>query len=67
MLEYVEDVIVPYVKRVQNDLGVDDSQAALALFDHFRGQLTSAVTDILEKHNIQSVLVPASAWKECIQ
>ncbi len=46
MLEYVNDVIVPYVDRVRDDLGVDDGQAALALFDHFKGQMTSAITDV---------------------
>ena len=33
-------------------------QAALAIFDHFKGQLTDNVVALLEKHNIQSVIVP---------
>lgn len=60
MLEYIEDVIVPYVKRVREDLDTDEDQAALALFDHFKGQLTANVTSALEKHNIQSALIPAT-------
>lgn len=35
------------------------NQAALAIFDHFKGQLTPKRTDCLENHNIQSVFVPA--------
>ena len=60
MLKYINDIIVPYVERVRNDLGTDDSQAALGLFDQFKGQLTADVTAALERHNIQSLLIPAT-------
>ena len=60
MLLYIKEVIVPYVDRVRYDMNVDESQAALAIFDHFKGQLTEKVVQLLEEHNIQSVLVPAS-------
>ena len=39
---------------------MDSTQAALAIFDHFKGQLTGAITKELDKFNIHSVLVPAS-------
>lgn len=60
MLEYIDKVIVPFVERVRDDLGKDKEQAALAIFDHFRGQLTANVTAALEKHNIHSAIVPAT-------
>ena len=60
MLTYIEWIIVPYIKNIRESMGVDDSQAALAIFDHFKGQLTEKVTQLLEKHNIQSTLVPPS-------
>ena len=41
MLQYISDVIVPFVSRVRHDLGVGKEQAALAIFDRFRGQLTA--------------------------
>ena len=59
MLNYIDKIIVPFVERVREDLGLDKQQAALAIFDHFKGQLTESITQVLEKHNIQSVLVPA--------
>ena len=59
MLQYISDVIVPFVSRVRDDLGVGKEQAALAIFDRFRGQLTANVFEALEDCNIQSVLVPA--------
>ena len=58
MLRYIDKVIVPYVNKVRETLQLED-QAALAIFDCFRGQLTKSVTDALEEHNIQLVIVPA--------
>ena len=40
--------------------GVGPEQAALAIFDHFKGQMTDKVLSCLEKHHIHSVLIPAS-------
>jgi hypothetical protein len=37
MPSYIENIIVPYVDQVRNDEGMDNDQAALAIFDHFRG------------------------------
>ena len=59
MLDYVNEIIVPYVDAVRENLSLGPDQAALAIFDHFKGQLTPAITQILEDNNIQSVLVPA--------
>ena len=59
MLSYIEKVIVPFVERVRSDLGCTEDQPALALFDRFRGQLTEAITKLLESNNIHCVLIPA--------
>ena len=59
MIEYIQGIIIPYVEGVRQMLGKND-QAALAIFDNFRGQLTENVVKELECHNIQSVLVPAN-------
>ena len=58
MLRYIHKIICPYVaqKRVQLKLGVDFP--ALVLFDHFSGQITQKVFDLLEKNNINFVLIP---------
>ncbi len=60
MVIYIDEIIAPYVRKVRDDLGLSPDQSALAIFDHFRGQLTPKVTECLEKYNILSVLVPAS-------
>lgn len=59
MIDYIKEVIVPFVDRVRSDLG-SESQPALVIFDHFRGQLTGSIATLLEDNNIHSVLVPAS-------
>ena len=53
-------IIGPFVGQKWDLIGVGEDQAALAIFDHFKGQLTEKVTDWIEKHNIKSVLVPAN-------
>ncbi len=60
MIAYIEEIIAPYVIKVRDDLQLDSNHSALAIFDHFRGQLTPKITECLEKYNILSVLVPAS-------
>ena len=59
MISYIKEIIVPYVKRVRDTLD-DHNQAALAIFDRFKGQLTDSILELLETHNIQSVVVPVS-------
>ena len=39
MLEYIDNIIVPFVERVREHLKLGKEQAALAIFDHFRCQL----------------------------
>ncbi len=48
MIEYLEDIIIPFVAKTRENLGVGPSRPALAIFDHFRGQLTAKITHILE-------------------
>ena len=60
MLQYIRGVIVPFVHRKREDLSLDDDHTALAIFDHFKGQLTDNITQELEANNIHSVLIPAA-------
>ena len=66
MLTYLETIIIPYVESVREHLGLDDNQSALAIYDHFKGQLTKKVSKVLVDHNIQTVLVPPSCT-DCLQ
>ena len=42
MVEYIQEVIVPYLECVREELNKPE-QAALAIFDNFKGQLTLKV------------------------
>ena len=57
MVAYIECVVIPYMNGVHEMLGVGEDQAALVIFDHFKGKLTPKITELLEE-NITSVLVP---------
>ena len=57
-ISYLENVIVPYVKRERKALNLKDDHSALALFDVFKGQCTSQVIKILEENNILYVTIP---------
>ena len=45
MVAYLEGVIIPYVGQVRETLYVGGDQAALVIFDNFKGQLTLRITD----------------------
>ena len=57
MIAYIENIIVPYVEKVRDDL-VDREKAALVVMDNFKGQVTNKVTALLERHNIHACLLP---------
>ena len=51
MLQYVEHILVPYVKVQRETLGNDT--AAVVIIDNFKGQITARV-DLLNTHNIRT-------------
>ena len=55
----VEGILVPYVDEQCKKLN-NPKQAALLIFDIFRGQITEDVTNLLKKYNIHLVLVPSN-------
>lgn len=60
MKEYIKNVIIPYVQQKRKDLELPSEQAALAIFDVFKGQQTAEVAALLEENNIIVVLIPAN-------
>ena len=58
--EYINKVIVPYLKAKRKEIGVEESFPALALFDAFKGQTTTATYELLAKNNIYAVSIPAN-------
>ena len=56
MLQYVENIIIPYVRFAQEANA--DNTLALANMDNFRGQITSLIGDLSEANNIPVCLLP---------
>ena len=54
MIQYIQNVIIPYVNNVQ----IDNTEAALIIMDNFKGQTTPSVTNLLEENNIHVCLLP---------
>ena len=60
MLQYIQDIIIPFVNETRQNIGADEKQPALAIFDHFKGQMTERVIQKLEDNYLHSVLIPAN-------
>ncbi len=60
MLDYIENVIVPYVIRVREQLQLAPDHAALTIYDAFKGQFTDGVFQLLEENNSLTVTLPAN-------
>ena len=56
MLQYIENVIAPYVESIRCLLG--DRKPALVIIDNFKGQVTPSVNALLEDHDIHVCLLP---------
>ena len=60
MLQYIEHIILPYVRQVRERLQLGDDKPAVAIMDNFKGQITEAVTSLLEANNVHVCLLPAN-------
>ena len=57
VLQFLDHIIIPYVKDIRGSLAAPD-QRALLIFDVFRGHMTAKVKEKLNINNIGFVLVP---------
>ena len=58
MIQYVQNIIVPFVEQTRESLGEDEDKAAVVIMDNFKGQVTPAMTELLERPHIYSCLIP---------
>ena len=56
MIQYVQEIIIPYVAKVREDVG--DDKRALVIMDNFKGQVTDGVSSLLDAHDIDVCLLP---------
>ena len=62
--DYITKIIVPYVSRKKEELKLDPEQRALCIIDNFSAQCTDDVLEMLERHKIDTVLVPPNCTGE---
>jgi len=58
--EYLQSVIIPYVRRKRQELNLSDTFSTLAIFDVIKGQTTDAVYQMLRDNNIYVINIPAN-------
>ena len=46
------DIIIPFIDETRQNIGADEKQPALAIFDHFKVQMTECVIQKLEDNYI---------------
>lgn len=55
-LQYIRNIIFPYVESQRDNF--EGNPAAIVIMDNFKGQITAAVTELLESKDIYVVLLP---------
>ena len=64
MLEYVDQVLVPYISHMRQELELADDHCALVIFDFFRNHCCDLFLKKLSSHNTHQVFVPAGCTGE---
>ena len=58
-LKFINEILVPYIQQKRAKLNAPNQQA-LAIFDVFKGQVTQAVLNLFDEHNIAVTFVSAN-------
>ena len=59
MIEYIKSVIVTYMDDTRERLGLSPLHTGLVILDHFKGQTTQKVLNLLEENYFMYILVSA--------
>ena len=60
MKDYINKIILPYVKQKREELMLAVDYPAVVIFDNFKAQCTSELLTILDDNNINVILIPAN-------
>ena len=60
MLDHLEKILSPYIKKKRQELKLDSNYPALVIFDWFRGQSTDNTFALLEDNHVLVAVVPAN-------
>ena len=64
MLQFIDNIIVPYISAMRRDFELADDHVALAIFDVFTAQRCDSVLKKLRENHIRQVFVPAACTGE---
>ena len=56
MIQYVNNIFVSYIEKIRQLFNED--KPALVIMDNIKGQITEAMTELLESHRIHTYLIP---------
>ena len=57
MIEYINEIILPYINEKRRDLKLSNEQPALLIFDNFKAQCTTSVLSLLDQYRINVALI----------
>ena len=60
MLDYLDNILFPYIDHKKQELNLDLDHPALVICDRFRAQCTSAILTLLEDKKVRVAIVPAN-------
>ena len=60
MMDYVEKILVPCGSNKRKLLKLPHDYPALVIFEHFSGQVTDAILQLLEENHLRHVMIPAN-------
>lgn len=60
MKDYLNKIILPYVKQTRKELMLAVDHPAVVIFDNFKAQCTSELLKILDDNSINVILIPAN-------
>jgi hypothetical protein len=69
LIEYLQNIVTPFVDEIKDELDLPVRQKALAIFDCFRGQITEDFLYTLKSKNLVYVTIPPNCTyklKQCI-
>jgi len=60
MIDYVNKILLPYIREKRQQLSLDPVYPSLVIFDRFRGQCTDKFLSLLKDNGIYILIVPAN-------
>ena len=64
MMQYVKNILIPYIKKVKSINGIDKSQKSLIIFDVYKAHQDVALLSLMKENDMLVVFVPASCTGE---